>query len=465
MLRYLLYRLLWLFPTMILITMATFFLSSRGEENRLLSFCTSLADIQTSPQQYLECARRERATRGYDQPLFLFSIHPLSQPGDLYLIDHPDERKAIDRLCWELGCTDAVLAFRDSAFRLLEQQALLPTPEPGLRFVAQDLRQAMVALLREGDPASVTYQLDRIDSLSGHFPTLAPAVFALRNQWNRAAGNPARWRTFVPCLTWHGLQNQYLDWLAALVFRFDGGTSMENIRVFDSIRPLLPVTMLFTGLGILLALAISLPLAIWAARHAGSRAERGLGVGLLALDAVPGFWMALMLLIYLADVESSGYFPSTWLPDAPFPKRLHSMVLPLFAYTYGSLAFLTRTLRASLLEIAREPFLLTAKAKGYSPSRLLWNHQLRPALLPVFTVLGALLPSLIGGSVVLENLFDINGIGQKILDGVMRNEQNLVLAVFTLSGLLTVLGYFLSDLLVAWADPRIRLRQQNSSQP
>ncbi len=447
---------------MILITLATFFLSSKGEEGRLVEACTSLAEMKTTPSQYRDCTRHQRASRGYDQPHFLFSIHPLSQPSDLYLIDHPAERSAIDRLCWELGCTDSVLAFREVIFRLIGEQAVLPPPDSSLRFVAQDLRQATVSLLREGNPDKITYQLQRVDSFSKPFVALTPAVQALKLQWEHATQNPARWRTFVPWFTWHGLNNQYLQWLAALVFRFDGGTNMENVKVLDVVKPLLPVTVLFTGLGILLALAISIPLAVWAAMNAGSLAERGLGLSLLALDAVPSFWMALMLLTYLADQEALGWFPSTWLPDAPWPKRLNSMVLPLFAYTYGSLAFLTRTLRASLLEMAREPFLLTARAQGYSPARLMWRHQLRPALLPIFTVLGALLPSLIGGSVVLENLFEINGIGQKILEGVLGNDQNLVLAVFTLSGLLTVLGYFLSDLLVAWADPRIRFQRTNS---
>lgn len=139
------------------------------------------------------------------------------------------------------------------------------------------------------------------------------------------------------------------------------------------------------------------------------------------------------------------------------------MILPLFAYSYGSMAFLTRTLRSSLMEVQRAGFIQTVRAMGYSEQRILWRHSLRPALLPLITVTGAIFPLLVGGSVILEGMFNIQGLGYTILKSTLNNEQNVILAVFTLSAMMTVAGYFVADILYAWADPRIRLHQRSQS--
>lgn len=469
MIRYLIKRILWLVPTLLLVTIATFFLSSRGKNNQIATNCLDIGAVHTPPGFYFDCVVSERSKRGLDKAPFFFNVRPLSEPDSLYLFIDPLEQEAIQRLCWEFGNWPRIQEFRNTVKTFLESQneTYLSRSQPSQQttYLFQDLREISISLLRNGSQQNIDQSIEALGNKLEEIKStaLAPELVRLTSAWQDVVHNPSRWKTFVPVFSWHGLNNQYLDWLSAVIFRFDLGRNEANVAVINSITSLLPNTLLFTGLGILISFLISIPLAIWAVRNVGKKRERVVGLGLFMLDSVPAFWLALMLLIFLADPEYLGWFPSSYEPDALPARRLHSMVLPLFAYTYGSLAFLTRTLRSSLLEVQDAPFVQTVRAMGYSEKRILWRHTLRPALLPLITVAGAVFPLLVGGSVILEGLFNIQGLGYTILKSTLNNEQNVILAVFTLSAIMTLLGYFVADILYAWADPRIRLHQRSQS--
>lgn len=449
--------------------MATFFLSNQGKNTQIAANCLDLGAVHTPPGFYFDCLLKEREKQGLDKAPFFLSVHPLSEPDTLFLFINPLEQQAIERLCWSFGNWPRIQDFREAVKYFLQVQndayRSLNEPDQQTSYLFQDIREISISLLRSGSDKEIERSLIGVKKiLQDHqLQGLERALVPVTASWTVVTQQTSRWKTFIPVVSWHGLNTQYLDWLSAVIFRFDFGKNEANATVARSIKALLPNTLLFTGLGILFSFLISIPLAIWSARNIGKKRERIVGVGLFMLDSVPGFWLALILLIFLADPEYLGWFPSSYEPDSLPGRRIHSMILPLFAYTYGSLAFLTRTLRSSLLEVQQAPFVQTVKAMGYSERRILWRHTLRPALLPLITVVGAVFPLLVGGSVILEGLFNIQGLGYTILKSTLNNEQNIILAVFTLSAIMTVLGYFVSDILYAWADPRIRLQQQSTS--
>ncbi len=415
-----------------------------------------------SAAYYFRCLETQKQKSGLDKAPFFLSIHPLSEPDTLYRIFDPIELQAVRRLAFSYGDWARIEAFRRAVIGLLLALDFVPAGDSQKQsYLIQDIREGSRGLLRQGDTRSIQQQLDSLKTYLSlaNLQSPMPAFQQLKTTWSDLVRHPARWRTFVPVPAWHGWDNQYTNWLSAVIFHFDFGRNDANRDVSRSIRSLLPRTMLFAGLGILLAFLMAIPLAMWSAANVGKKRERMVATGLFMLDSLPSFWLGLMLLFFLADPEYLGWFPSSWEPNAPFWQQVHSMILPLLVYINGSLAFLTRTLRASILEIQREPFILTARAQGYSQRHILWRHTLRPALLPMITVIGTVFPLLVSGSVILEELFNINGLGYTILKSTLSNERNIVLAVFTLSSLLTLLGYFVSDLLYAWADPRIRFHQ------
>jgi peptide/nickel transport system permease protein len=176
--------------------------------------------------------------------------------------------------------------------------------------------------------------------------------------------------------------------------------------------------------------------------------------------------MGTLLLMTFANPDVFNIFPANGIkPAIGYPegagmwdKLLISwpyMVLPLVCYTYSSLAFLSRTMRVAVLEVTTQDFIRTARAKGLSYYMVIYKHAFRNALLPIITVFANVFPLAVGGSVILEYLFGIPGMGPEVLTAVQTKDYQMIVAVFTLSGFMTLIGYLVADILYAFADPRI----------
>ncbi|MRR37202.1 ABC transporter permease, partial [bacterium] len=179
--------------------------------------------------------------------------------------------------------------------------------------------------------------------------------------------------------------------------------------------------------------------------------------------AVPTFWLAL-LLMYFFGVKL-GWLPISGLhslgsealsPFAWFADMVKHLILPVSVATFGSLAGLSRYMRSNMLEVIRQDYITTARAKGLTEQAVIYRHALRNALLPVITLLGFSLPGLIGGSVIFETIFAIPGMGQLFFQGVMGRDYPLVMGILVIGAFLTLIGNLLADLCYAVADPRIR---------
>jgi peptide/nickel transport system permease protein len=217
-----------------------------------------------------------------------------------------------------------------------------------------------------------------------------------------------------------------------------------------------------------LMFAVGVPFGVWAGLRPGGMPDRVItGTGFL-LYAAPAFWLGTLLLLGLG-----GTFPmdgirtvaidraidqgeiSMWSLSALKDLAWH-LVLPVFVLAYGGAAVISRYARTGVAEASTQPFVRAARARGLREGRVIRTHILRCGLLPLATLLGSLLPSLVGGSVVVERIFVIPGIGLLAWDAVMEQDVPVVMAVVTLTGILTMIGYLLSDLIYAWADPRSR---------
>jgi len=137
---------------------------------------------------------------------------------------------------------------------------------------------------------------------------------------------------------------------------------------------------------------------------------------------------------------------------------LHHLVLPVFVAAFGGLAGFSRYMRGNMLEVVRQDYILTARAKGLPERAVIWRHALRNALLPLITILGLAVPGLIGGSVIFETIFAIPGMGKLFYDGVLMRDYPLIMGILVIGAVLTLLGNMIADLCYALADPRIRHR-------
>lgn len=259
------------------------------------------------------------------------------------------------------------------------------------------------------------------------------------------------------------LPTQYALWLGDLL-RGNLGRSFHDKRpVADKIGERLGITVTLNALALLVMILVSVPLGAAAALRPGSRLDRCAGTGTYLLYSVPVFWSALLLQIVfavrlgwlpLAGVASEGAERFGSLAAAG-DRALH-LVLPVICLAYGGLAYLSRFVRATLLESSSGETTLAARARGLSGLAVLYRHGFRQAAVPMLTLAGFLLPTLVSGSVIVETIFSIPGLGRLFVDAAFQRDLPVLLALTLLSGAATLAGIIAADLAYAVADPRIR---------
>ena len=261
------------------------------------------------------------------------------------------------------------------------------------------------------------------------------------------------------------LPEQYLIWLNKLV-RLDLGVSFSSDRrpVADKILERLPITIALNILSMIMILMVAIPLGVLSAVHQNSFFDKITGVFVFIGFAVPTFWLALLLMI-LFGVQL-GWLPISGIrslnyeylpPGMAFIDLIKHLIMPVLLSAFGGLAGFSRYMRANMLEVIRQDYITTARAKGLSERLVIYKHALRNALLPLVTILGLSVPGLIGGSVIFETIFAIPGMGQLFYMSVMARDYPTIMGILFIGAVLTLLGNLLADLSYALVDPRIRV--------
>jgi len=260
------------------------------------------------------------------------------------------------------------------------------------------------------------------------------------------------------------LQVQYWDWLKRLT-RLDFGRSFspDGRPVWDKIKERIGITLALNLMSLLIILAVAVPMGVLAAVRPHSWFDKATTLLVFFGFAMPSFWLALLLIllfgVYLDWLPISG-LTSLNFPQFTFWQKLQDLVshvtLPVLGAAFGGLAVWSRYTRASMLEVIRQDYITTARAKGLPERTVVFKHALRNALLPVITMLGLSVPGLIGGSVIFETIFAIPGMGQMLYNAVMARDYPLVMGELVIAAVLTLMGNLLADMGYALADPRIR---------
>ena len=261
----------------------------------------------------------------------------------------------------------------------------------------------------------------------------------------------------------------YGYWLWGLATRFDWGSSIvvdKGAPVLKVIAERVPATLKLEILSIILVYAFAIPLGIYSAVRRNTFSERGVTVVLFLLYSLPSFWVGLLLLVYFCSPQHLNIFPVAGLtPDSNLTWGVsywrilaltaQHYVLPVVCLTYAGLAGLSRFARVGILEIVSQDYIRTARAKGVPEWKVILKHVGRNSLIPLVTLSAGLLPGLIAGSIVVEYIFSINGMGYLSILALTSRDYPLLMALFTIDAVLTLLGILLSDLLYAVVDPRI----------
>jgi peptide/nickel transport system permease protein len=423
--------------------------------------------------------RTIRRQLGLDKPMFYFTISSVATCDTLNNIDKSEHRDMLARMTDRYGNWPKISGYYDAAVALDNNITFLPKDSTNTLEIVQ-MKDASTTILRSYDDVVIDSSVASIARVAA-----GPQYAMLRKSLDRynaarayMKSNPTKWKTLIPTIHWNGFQNQYHKWLfgnapwfgeAGLeqtkgFIRGDFGTSFFDKRPVKSIIwDHIGWTLLISFFAILITYLISIPLGIFSALRKDTAIDQSLTTFLFILYSLPVFWIATMLIFFLCGGDYLSIFPPTFMGDVRWEDGFflkigdlaYHMILPVFAATYGTFAYMSRQMRGGMLTILRTDYIRTARAKGLPQSKIVWKHAFRNSLLPVITIFASILPALVSGSVIIEFIFTIPGMGQLGYQSVIQKDYPMVLTVTMFSAILTLIGYLVSDILYAVVDPRI----------
>jgi len=490
MLRYIAKRILLFVPTLVIITVIGFAISVNAPGDpveRMMTAAGSGGEVGTQSASQIEQKKYWKQKLGLDLPLFYFSLAKFSYPDTLYRIYDKNEREALGRLLDQYGNWEQIsvyyqrmntlytslLAFDPAVFDLEQyDRNIINENFNTIKFEALSLRSAWQEPVIYSKITSIR-NLVRGYSFLNEFGSQLDSVSAA---YKNIKLYEAHWKNYFPAIRFYG-NNQYHRWLfgdggiySNGLVRGDFGTSYQTKdAVSKTIFGRIGWSLFFTVVSVIIAYIVSIPIGVKAAQNRGGRFDRVSSVVLFALYSLPSFFIAILLLMLFANPDVLDIFPASGVkPNEGYPEdanffekmwlSLPYLVIPLICYSYSSFAFLSRIMRGSIIENIGMDYIRTARAKGLTEKAVVWKHAFKNSLLPIITIFAAVFPAAVGGSVILETIFTIPGMGLEAYNAITYQNYPMIIAVLTLTSVLTLIGYLISDILYAAVDPRIAYR-------
>lgn len=514
MLRYCIKRLMQFIPALFIVSFLSFYISrnSPGDPVEILSQSMGAQGAQsnyTASQQFKDSIRTRL---GLNLPLFYFSVNTASDCDTLYKVLHPQEQYALHRLSRTTGSWPITNAYWQNLDKLLRLTKKLNPQElaqqyQSTSFLIKDVYPEKNTKMNNPvkDTVSITVFKYPVDTITTAINTLTNGLLSLKtiykttliqakldsvktmvesceflselrsptillsSSFSKVKQTQTSSNNYIPAWKWNGFNNQYHIWLFNVLKGDFGYSYIDSRPVAEKIWEKFVRTFVLVLLSVFLAYFISIPIALYCTKHAGKWRDKWIAVFLFALYAVPSFFFGTLLLYFFTNPAWFNWFPEFgfcdpehYNPDWNFFERIYHtfpyMVLPLITFTYSSFAFTSRVLRNVATDVMHQDFIRTARAKGLSERRIMWRHVFTNSLLPVITTFVHLFPAAVGGSVIIETIFSYDGMGMASYEALIGKDHPMIVAIFSLAGLMTMIAYFIADLLYAWADPRIRLK-------
>lgn len=229
------------------------------------------------------------------------------------------------------------------------------------------------------------------------------------------------------------------------------------------IQEALPITLMINILGLIITLALAIPLGVIAARKYMGWQDKSITLFNFIGFSIPSFWLSLLLMYWVGVVNN--WFPISGLHSLNYENldnfgkvkdSLSHLFLPVIIPSITGLAGITLFVKNGMLDVLHQDYITTARAKGLDEHKVVYTHALRNALLPLITIVGLSIPGLIGGSVIAETIFAIPGMGKLFFDSVLSRDFPVIMGILTIGSALTLIGNLIADIAYAWADPRVR---------
>ena len=262
------------------------------------------------------------------------------------------------------------------------------------------------------------------------------------------------------------LHIQYVDWLKRFMKLDFGKSFVDGRKVIDKIIERIPITLTINILSLILIFLVAIPIGILSATRQYSLFDKLSTVFVFVGFSTPTFWLALLLMILFG--VNMGILPISGIQSidvsemGPFDRLIDwikHLIMPVGVSAFGGIAGLSRYSRSIMLDVIRQDYIKTAKAKGLPESVVVFRHAFRNALMPIVTILGLSVPGLIGGGVIFETIFAIPGMGQLFYSSTMSRDYPTIMGILVIGAILTLFGNLIADISYAMVDPRVRVRK------
>lgn len=479
MLTYLFKRLLIFVPTLLFISLVAFGLNRVApgdpmENNLEPEEGAGIEDYRYYENAYLSIAER----MGLDRPVFYFTFTAAAYPDTLHRIVNRDKIFTLEKLIANYGNWEEIEAYTHQIRNT--ELTLYSWPDSIAKEVQIVVRKTLGQLY-------FSHKVVRINSLLGKMQTALDEVLPkyqlalspirteideLVTRYQKMTTETSRAKLYQPIFYWNGFDNQYHNWLMSFISGDFGISYSDSRPVTDKIGDAVWWTLVMNLMSFFLIFLFSIPLGVFAAQKQGRLFDRVSSFLLFLFYSIPGFWLATMLVIFFTTPQYGWpIFASIGLgnlgSDAPFWdrfwERMAHLVLPVFCITYASLAFISRQVRSGMLSVIRQDYVRTARAKGLSENKVIWQHAFRNALFPLITIFAVIFPATLAGSVVVEVIFNIPGMGRLMFESILSKDWPVVITVLMLVAVLTMIGNLVADFLFAVADPRVTFTNTNVS--
>ena len=489
MFKYAIKRILTFIPMLIAISLLSFVISinAPGDPVERLSKAAGnegSAEKQSGASKKIKQELRKKL--GLDLPIFYFSVTDLASSDTLYRIQDKYHKKNLEALTHQSGNWRAVSDYYNALLKLQKSHQSIDIKSITAKDSSLNVNEVTEAnnqfgveigsLLETSNKLLIAGKFDKMNTLlidNIFLSNIKQQLQEVQNSNNNLVSKSQTWKTYIPNINFYGSKNQYHLWLFGNgkerkgLLRGDFGISyIDSQPIQDKIWQKVGISFSLSLISIFLAYLISIPIGIYSAYKKDSVADKGMSLILFILYSMPSFFVGTLLLLQFANPDNLSWFPVSGIQDPTLfnpewsiwqkiKHRLPFLILPIITYTYGSFAFLSRIMRVGMIDIVTQDYIRTARAKGLGESKVILKHALRNSLLPVITVFAAIFPMAIGGSIIIEVIFSIPGMGVEVFNSILNYDYPMIITVFTLSGFLTMIGYLVSDILYAVVDPRI----------
>jgi peptide/nickel transport system permease protein len=467
MLKYIFKRILIFIPTIFVISLLTFMLSVSVPGDPVEQMLSANSETGTS-QNALASEKAyidKRKQLGLDLPVFYFTLSDAATPKDLHEIPKKFHRKNLSRFIDMYGNWPDINRYYES-LKMLESATLNTAKDSTNADALILIRDNIYQLYIQHENNTVQAAFNKIRENIKQFPSLAGIQKSFRvteSAYQAMVSHPTLQKKYIPAIHWYGTNCQYHKWITKFMMG-DFGISYKDQRpvksvLLDAVR----WTVMLSILSIILTYIIAIPLGVVSAAHKGNKRDQIISTFLFILYSLPSFWVATLLIMFFGGGDFLGWFPAYGVGEVEdgmsFMQvvgiRAYHLVLPLICYTYGSLAFLSRQMRGAMINALTQDYVRTARAKGLDEKSVLWKHSFKNSLLPIITLFASVFPLAISGSIVLEIIFSIPGMGKLAFDALDARNYPVVYSVVMFSAILTLFGYLVADILYALVDPRI----------